>query len=72
MATPISSLGSEPPTRLAMPAGLAGGSTPLANQVAGHQNVRADASGSLVIKVGLLVYPSSDQPVRIKERKGLG
>lgn len=27
------------------------GSTPLANQVAGHQNVMSDASGSLVIKV---------------------
>ncbi len=26
-------------------------STPLANQVAGHQNVLSDASGSLVIKV---------------------
>lgn len=30
------------------------GSTPLANQVAGHQNVLSDASGSLVIKVRLV------------------
>jgi 1D-myo-inositol-tetrakisphosphate 5-kinase/inositol-polyphosphate multikinase len=36
---------------------LASPSTPLANQVGGHQGVMADASGSLVIKVGHM-YPS--------------
>jgi hypothetical protein len=36
---------------MATHANLLGSSTPLANQVAGHQNVLADASGSLVIKV---------------------
>jgi 1D-myo-inositol-tetrakisphosphate 5-kinase/inositol-polyphosphate multikinase len=32
---------------------IARASTPLANQVAGHQNVMSDESGSLVIKVTL-------------------
>jgi len=34
--------------------GLGSGNTPLANQVAGHQNVLSDSSGSLVIKVYLM------------------
>lgn len=53
MTTPMSSLDSSTPHSLIPPLTLAGASTPLANQVAGHQNVRADASGSLVIKVGV-------------------
>jgi hypothetical protein len=57
MATPMSSLDSETAggTGLIPPLTLAGTSTPLAHQVAGHQNVRADASGSLVIKVCLFL-----------------
>lgn len=51
MTTPMSSLDSQTAGGLIPPLTLAGTSTPLAHQVAGHQNVRADASGSLVIKV---------------------
>jgi len=47
----MSSLDSQTAGGLIPPLTLAGTSTPLAHQVAGHQNVRADASGSLVIKV---------------------
>jgi hypothetical protein len=55
MTTPMSSLepqslGAQSTHGLIPPLSLAGASTPLAHQVAGHQNVRADASGSLVIK----------------------
>jgi 1D-myo-inositol-tetrakisphosphate 5-kinase/inositol-polyphosphate multikinase len=47
------SLGAQTTHGLIPPLSLAGSSTPLAHQVAGHQIVRADASGSLVIKVSL-------------------
>ena len=55
MTTPLpsfgeQSLGAQTTHGLVPPLSLAGSSTPLAHQVAGHQNVRADASGSLVIK----------------------
>jgi hypothetical protein len=48
------SLGAQTTHGLIPPLSLAGTSTPLAHQVAGHQNVRADASGSLVIKASQL------------------
>jgi len=59
MTTPMSSLdpqslGAQATHGLIPPLSLAGTSTPLAHQVAGHQNVRADASGSLVIKASPL------------------
>jgi len=68
----MSSLDSQTAGGLIPPLTLAGTSTPLAHQVAGHQNVRADASGSLVIKVPsqlswLCVIKLTTQPSLPKE-----